>query len=554
MNAKNYIQVIVPLKLDWEPVYSVPEGLEVAEGDRVSVIFSGKEYISVVSRTGITPDSDLREDSIHSILDKVAQLPPVSPRELRFWRTMASYYLCTVGEVYNSVYFRDRIAPKKWTAKDRSAITSEPILSPSQETVYHAALDAFDVGKTVLLQGVSGSGKKEVYLKLAANTIRQGKSVLYLVPDISVSKALEERVASVFPDVMPYHSGLTAAKRRDVILEARTGNPVFVLGTRSALWIPFEKLGLIIVDQEQDSFYKQDSPAPRYHTRETAIMLASIYGAKVILGSTCPSLESVYNSETGLFTRLELNQRFNNSPEPEVMLVDISAEKKKRGMSGSFSLKFLARLKDAVDGGEKALVICRAKAAVEQVREELENIFPGALGKSIMLDTPFAVKTIPYGEYAVIAVLLADGLLGREDFRSDERAMQMFTQLRGKTGLLVIQTKESRHPVFSQAFADTLLAERKAVGYPPFTRMVKLELKDSDENRQKLRARFLGNRLKEILRPFSDPLILGPEKGEIRVFFKRNKNLTAGKQALYKEVTSFEQQYSCHIIIDVDPV
>ena len=122
MNAKNYIKVIVPLKLDWEPVYSVPEGLEVAEGDRVSVIFSGKEYISVVSRTGVTPDPDLREDSIHSILDKVAQLPPVSPRELRFWRTMASYYLCTVGEVYNNVYFRDRIAPKKWTARDRSAI------------------------------------------------------------------------------------------------------------------------------------------------------------------------------------------------------------------------------------------------------------------------------------------------------------------------------------------------------------------------------------------------------------------------------------------------
>lgn len=553
MNEK-YIQVIAPLKLDWEPVYSVPEGLEVAVGDRVSVIFSGKEYICIVSKTGVIPDPALREDSIHPILDKVAQLPPISPLELKFWRTIASYYLCTVGEVYNGVYFRDRIAPKKWTEKDRSTITSEPVLSPSQETVYSAALAAFDAGKTVLLQGIGGSGKKEVYLKLAANTIRQGKSVLYLVPDISVSKALEERVASVFPDVMPYHSCLTVAKRRDVILEARTGNPVFVIGTRSALWIPFDALGLIIVDQEQDSFYKQDSPAPRYHTRETAIMLASLYGAKVILGSSCPSLESIYNSETGLFTRLELKQRFNNSPEPEVMLVDISAEKRKRGMSGSFSLKLLARLKDAVDGGGKALVICRAKAAVVEVREEMESIFPGALDRSIMLDTPYAAKTIPSGEYAVIAVLLADGLLGREDFRSDERAVQLFTQLRGKTGLLIIQTRESSHPVFSIEVANSLLAERQSAGYPPFTRMVKLELKDADENRQKLRARLLGNRVKEVLRPFSDPLILGPEQGEIRIFFKRDRNLTSGKQALYKEVTSFEQQYSCHIVIDVDPV
>ena len=554
MNAKRYIQVIVPLKLDWEPVYSVPEGLELSEGDRVSVIFSGKEYVSIVSRTNVTPDTALREDAIHPILDKVTDLPPISPLEIKFWRTIASYYLCTVGEVYNSVYFRDQKPPRKWASKDRSAIASEPLLSPSQDSVYHGALAAFEAGKTVLLQGVSGSGKKEVYLKLAANTLRQGKQVLYLVPDIAVSKALEARLASVFPDVVPYHSGLTPAKRRDVALEARAGHPMIVLGTRGALWLPFENLGLIIVDQEQEPLYKQDSPAPRYHARETSIMLASLCGAKVILGSSCPSLESVYNTETGLFTRLELNQRFNNSTEPEVMVIDIAAEKRKRGMSGSFSLKLLAVLKDTVEAGKKALVVCRAKATIEEVREEIDGIFPGALDQSIMLVSPAAIKTIPDGEYALIAVLLADGILGREDFRSDERAVQLFTQLRGKTGLLAIQTRESRHPVFSIELANTLLAERKAVAYPPYTRLVTVSLADSDENRLTLRSRLLGNRLREKLRPFSDPQILGPQDGEIRVFFKRDRNLTPGKQALYKEVTAFEQQYSCHIIIDVDPV
>lgn len=554
MSAKKYIQVIVPLKLDWEPVYSLPDGFEVSEGDRVSVIFSGKEYISIVSKTNVTPDPALREESILTILDKVTDLPPISPLEVKFWRSIAGYYLCTVGEVYNCVYFRDQKPPRKWTPKDRSTIADEPELSAAQESVYKGVLAAFDASKTVLLQGVSGSGKTEVYLKLAANTIRQGKSVLYLVPDIAVSKTLEARVASVFPDVLTYHSGLTPAKKRDVVLEARAGHPIVVLGTRSALWIPFDNLGLIIVDQEQEPLYKQDSPAPRYNARETSIMLASLYGANVILGSSSPSLESLYNSEIGLYTRLELNQRFSNSPEPEVVVIDIAAEKRKRGMSGSFSLKLLARLKDAVESGQKALVVCRAKAAMEEVREEIEGIFPGALDQSIMLVSPAAIKTIPDGEYAVIAVLLADGIIGREDFRSDERAIQLFTQLRGKTALLVIQTRESRHPVFSIEVANSLLAERKAVAYPPYTRLVTVSLADSDENRLTLRSRLLGNRLHEKLRPYSNPQILGPQDGEIRIFFKRDRNLSSGKHSLYKEVSAFEQQYSCHIIIDVDPV
>ena len=149
---------------------------------------------------------------------------------------------------------------------------------------------------------------------------------------------------------------------------------------------------------------------------------------------------------------------------------------------------------------------------------------------------------------------MADGLLGREDFRSDERALQLFSLLRGKTCLLVIQTRESSHPVFSLSRAGNLLSERKVAGYPPFTRLVTVSLVDSEESRLTLRSRLLVNRLKEALRPFSDPMILGPEKGETRIFFKRDKNLTPGKAALYKEVTSFEHQYSCHIVIDVDPV
>ncbi len=542
MSAINYIQVIVPLKLDWEPVYSVPDGLEVAEGDRVSVIFSNKEYISVVSKLHVVPWDGICQRDIQPILEKVNYLPRITERELHFWKIIASYYLCTLGEVYKSVYFQDQKPPRKWTPKDRSAIAADPMLSPSLQDVYNGTLDAFSKGSTVLLYGTGIQSRTDIYLKLAINAIKNGKSVLYLVPGIAVSAFVEKHVREVFPDVFLYHSAQTAAKKRDIVLEARQGRPMLVLGTRSSLFIPFSNLGLVIVDEEQDVFYKQDSPAPRYHARECAIMMASVYGANVILGSATPSLEAFHNARTGLFTGIAPSSTaMDNLP---VFLIDTAAERRKRGMVGEVSLKLLAEVRKVADSGGKVLVVSWSE------EPELQGV---------TYTTPHAVKSMPTDEYSLIAVLQADSLLGRQDFRSDERTLQLLRHLNSSCPL-VIQTKEAGHPVF-QALAkatdglyDNMMAERRTFGYPPFTRMVKLELKDTDENRQKLRARFLGNRVKEVLRPFSDPLILGPEQGEIRIFFKRDKNLTAGKQALYKEVTSFEQQYSCHIIIDVDPV
>lgn len=544
MSAKNYIQVIVPLKLDWEPVYSVPEGLELAEGDRVSVIFSCKEYISVVSKLHVTPRDGIREKEILPILEKVDYLPRITEPELRFWKMIASYYLCTLGEVYKSVYFQDRRPPRKWAPKDRSAIALEPPLSPSLQKAFSDCMEAFSKGRTVLFQEAGTKQRTDVYLKLAINAVKNGKSVLYLVPGIAVSALVEKRVREVFPEACIYHSGETAAKKRDIVLEARLGRPMVVLGTRSSLFIPFSNLGLVIVDDEQDVFYKQDSPAPRYHARECAIMMASISGANVILGSATPSLEALHNAGIGLFAHVAPPAKEEDHHHLPVTLIDTAAERRKRGMVGEVSLKLLAEVKKVQDSGGRVLVVSWTE------EPELQGV---------TYATRVAVKGMSTDGFGLIAVLQADTLLGRQDFRSDERALQLLRRLNA-TSPLVIQTKEAGHPVFKalseapDTLYDNMMAERRAFGYPPFTRMVKLEVKEPDENRQKLRARFLGNRVKEVLRPFSDPLILGPEKGEIRVFFKRDKNLTAGKQALYKEITSFEQQYSCHIIIDVDPV
>lgn len=521
-----YIQVIVPLKLDWEPYYYVPEGIEVVPGDRVSVIFSGKEYVAVVSKTNAAPGDSLNAGKIHPILDKVTDLPPFTELEISYWRKLAQYYMCTVGEVYNSVYFRDRKPPRKWVAKEW-----ETPRIPS------------DGGKTLLLESSPGEDRTTYYLEKAAEVIAEGRSTLLLVPEIALTRQLEQRVASVFPEMRLYHSALTSAKRRDVVLEARSGKPMLVVGTRSALFIPFKCLGLIIVEQEHDPTFKQESPAPRYYAREASIMLASLYGARVILGSPTPSLESQYNVETGLFTKVELKENFTSSKSPEITIIDTAAERRKRGMVGDISLKLLALAKETVDGGSRVLAV--------SWKEDVQ--IPGA-----DIVTPSAVKNMQVDAYGLIAVLEADMMLGRQDFRSDERALQLLRRL-GASCPLVIQTKEPGHPVFraleqrDSGIYASMLEERRQFGYPPFTRLVLIQLKDYDTDRQGLRSRILGNRIREAVRPFSDPLVLGPEQGELRVFFKRDRNLAKGKEALYREVSSFQSQYSCHITIDVDP-
>lgn len=175
----------------------------------------------------------------------------------------------------------------------------EVSLSAAQNDAYSAVKSAFQEHLPVLLNGITGSGKTEIYVKLALETMRQGKNVLYMIPEIAVSRQLEERLRRIFGAYLfTFHSKVTAAKREDVASEIRSGNYI-VLGTRSSIFLPHHDLELIIVDEEHDTSYKQDAPAPRYNGRDTALMLARIYGAEIILGTATPSLESLYIAESG---------------------------------------------------------------------------------------------------------------------------------------------------------------------------------------------------------------------------------------------------------------
>ena len=548
MPSKSYIQLILPLKLEWEPYYMLEEGMEVSLGDRVKAEFAHREYIGVVSRTNADPASEgVAEDSIKSILGKEENLPPVSALEIEFWRKISSYYLCTAGEVYKAAYPGLRTAVRN--PRKKSDTTDEtpaaPPLSDSETEAMTSIRSSLGNGKTVLLDGINRTG---VYINLALEFLAKGESVLFLVPEIALSRQLEEKVRKAYPQLRTFHSQETAATKRLVEKEVREGTAKMVLGTRSSLFLPFRNLGLIIVDDEHDSSYKQSSPSPRYNAREAAILLGSVHGAKVVLGSATPSLESLYNSENKLFTRVKLK---NNFTKAQPLVINTSAETRKNGMSGSFSLKLLEKMRGALDGGERILLVSRAKAATSECEEEIRGIFPDAPKDSITVTAPSGVKLLPLEEYALSAVIQADSLLGKDDFRADERALQLLQLLQYQSkGLLVIQTREHRHPVFQTLSNEgdglVFLPERRAFNYPPVTRLVTVEIKDSNEKRFWKFSRILADELKSVP---------AQRIGEFTFILQRDRTLNEKKTAIYKIVDAIERKYhySSHISIDVDP-
>ena len=740
-DAVIYISVILPLKLEWEPCYASME--EVDAGDRVRVMFAGKEYLGVVSETAVKPDVDVSK--IKTIMSVERSLARVTSREIMLWRQVASYYMCSVGEVYKAAYPLQKVSSEEVLArkaarleKRQKAVKEAEIrklkmitarlekkqillsrakrqdikekysseirrlqdeldlistgvhrqripgredtavqipgsgtaLTDAQTEAADAAREAFGKRKTVLLKGVTGSGKTEIYIKLASEALSKGKNVLYLVPEIALGRQLEYRLEDTFKDMlMVFHSGESAARRTEVAARTRDSRYI-VLGTRSAIFLPHNNLGLIIVDEEHDSSYKQESPAPRYNGRDTAIMLAGIHGSNILLGSATPSLESLHNCVTGKFELAELDVRYHESEDADIEIIDTIAERKKRGMEGSFSLTLIGHIRDALSRGEQVMLFrarraystalqctvcgtipkcphCNVSlswhkgngasgedgelsggrmvchycgygtaftgrcpecggllkglgAGTQKIEEETAAIFPEAKiarldsdsaqrqtyskdvirkfsrGEiDILIGTQMVTKGFDFPGLSLVAVLQADTLLSVQDFRADERAAQLLEQFRGrcgrrgKKGLFVIQTSTPEHPIYRILSGQetvperSLLMERKMFGFPPYTRIVNICIRDTME----IRAERMGTKLAGFLESGTPPYELtGPYSPAIdkvsdrfiriiRLTLKKDRHLAATKRLLGEKISDFEQaeKYEGHIVIDVDP-
>lgn len=808
MTGRIFIQVILPLRLEWEPFYyqeielsesagdasglfpvtstgSVTERdkEQVRVGDRVRVNFAGKEYVGVVSMADAGKQAEEMGivDKVKPILGMAEGLEPVTKEEIELWRQIAEYYLCTVGEVYKAAYpaqkvekevvqarqealkvereekNRTKIADKikrleeraekkaELAAKARKSesrerylaekemlegeigllvreLTStvgelcrttgsvtgygdsvtyhqdeEPIggsiietsegtekeisLSAAQEEAYSKIKEIFAKGKPALLHGVTGSGKTEIYLKLAQETLVMGKNVLYLVPEIALSRQLEDRISETFPELLVFHSGETMSRKREVATvlrhagEPAEGKGYVVLGTRSAIFLPHKNLGLVIVDEEHDTSYKQDSPAPRYNGRETAIMMAKIFGANVILGSATPSLESLYNCSVGRYGLVTLNKRFYDAADSDIEIIDTIAERRKNGMIGNFSRKLIEHIGKCL-GEQRQVLILRERRAyspivqcqecgdipkcrccnvslslhrradgserlvchycgrvyeytgkchkcggelkplgsgTQKIEEEASKLFPNARiarldsdtaqsrkyetdtirkfsnGEiDILIGTRMVAKGFDFSGLSLVAVLQADSILGQEDYRADERGLQLLEQFRGRCGrrgekgLFVIQTSQPEHPVYQSIDGKLdengtmarFLGERKLFGYPPYSRVIGVVIKDYNQARVDLLSRDLGEYLRGALAVKvsiapgvqNGPNVIGPYSPaidkisnqnirQIRVLLPKDRSLARNKETLAAAVERFEKEkkYSGHIALDVDP-
>lgn len=808
MTGRIFIQVILPLRLEWEPFYyqeielsesagdasglfpvtstgSVTERdkEQVRIGDRVRVNFAGKEYVGVVSMADAGKQAEEMGivDKVKPILGMAEGLEPVTKEEIELWRQIAEYYLCTVGEVYKAAYpaqkvekevvqarqealkvereekNRTKIADKikrleeraekkaELAAKARKSesrerylaekemlegeigllvreLTStvgelcrttgsvtgygdsvtyhqdeEPIggsiietsegtekeisLSAAQEEAYSKIKEIFAKGKPALLHGVTGSGKTEIYLKLAQETLAMGKNVLYLVPEIALSRQLEDRISETFPELLVFHSGETMSRKREVATvlrhagEPAEGKGYVVLGTRSAIFLPHKNLGMVIVDEEHDTSYKQDSPAPRYNGRETAIMMAKIFGANVILGSATPSLESLYNCSVGRYGLVTLNKRFYDAADSDIEIIDTIAERRKNGMIGNFSRKLIEHIGKCLGEHRQVLILRERRAyspfvqcqecgdipkcrccnvslslhrradgserlvchycgrvyeytgkchkcggelkplgsGTQKIEEEASKLFPNARiarldsdtaqsrkyetdtirkfsnGEiDILIGTRMVAKGFDFSGLSLVAVLQADSILGQEDYRADERGLQLLEQFRGRCGrrgekgLFVIQTSQPEHPVYQSIDGKLdengtmarFLGERKLFGYPPYSRVIGVVIKDYNQARVDLLSRDLGEYLRGALAVKvsfapgvqNGPNVIGPYSPaidkisnqnirQIRVLLPKDRSLARNKETLAAAVERFEKEkkYSGHIALDVDP-
>ena len=666
-DGKIYVDVLLPLKLKGFLSYCVKAcdvpGVEV--GTWVKVNVRGRVSTGIVAAIHNKIPENLDESRIKPVT-QVLDCPRVGPEEIKFWEAVAQYYLCTPGEVFKAVHngasiqYRFRPVRKAKKTPESGAVSGSGTgntLSEVQQEALSRIEKAFSEKKTVLLEGVTGSGKTEIYIHLALARLNEGKSVLILVPEIAISRQIEERLRSVFGEALKVFHSKQTTPARCAIYDYVRENACVVLGTRSAVLLPFRNPGLVIVDEEHDRSYKQDDPAPRYNGRDAAALLARMRGADLLLGSATPSLESLHNVQTGKYERVILPVKFHQGATPEIGIIDTNAAWRHHEMRGSFSVELINEMRKVLDGGDQIMIFrsrraysplvqcseCGAipkcpkcnvpltyhrynssltchycgystlfttrchqcgtpslvdrGAGTEKIEEEIAELFPDfpvarfdadttqskkqeekmirdfASGRiRILVGTQMITKGFDFEKLSLVVLLSADSLLSVQDFRGDERTMQLIIQLlgragrRGNRGQLLVQTSQKEHPIFNirpDAFSRALLEERRTFGYPPYVRLIVLTVKDKSEGRLWNVCRVLG----ESLTAAGIPGVRGPVEpametvgGEhirqFRISLPRNSRLNESKSRIYTTVEAVSEQFKFapDIIIDVDPM
>lgn len=365
-----FADIILPIPFD-SFTYLVPSDMEtrVMRGCRVVVPFGkNKIYTGIVRSVHNQAPQGVEAKAIISTLD---EHPVVNEQQFTFWQWIASYYMCPLGDVMKAglpgamkptdekaLKAAEKPRAQKATKQQEFETIAPQPLSPAQQTAMDEVVESFQTKNVTLLHGVTSSGKTEIYIHLIDQCLRQGKQVLYLLPEIALTTQITERLRRFFGERMGvYHSKFTDAQRLAIYKRQASDNPYpLILGVRSSIFLPFQQLGLIIVDEEHEQSYKQQEPAPRYHARNAAIMLAQQFGAKTLLGTATPSFEIYHWARKGRYGYVHLTQRFRDMQLPIVEVVDAKEAKRKRQMKGAFSPRLIEAMRTALDRHEQVIL------------------------------------------------------------------------------------------------------------------------------------------------------------------------------------------------------
>ena len=537
-----------------------------------------------------------------------------------------------------------------------------PPLNENQVTALQEIKTNFETNNKVLLFGVTGSGKTRIYIDLIKETMAQGKQVLYLLPEIALTTQIVDRLMTIFAgDIGVYHSKMSNNQRVELWNASLSGKQL-IMGARSSIFLPFKDLGLIIVDEEHDSSFKQSDPAPRYNARDTSIFLSHMYDAKVLMGTATPSLETFVNTKLGKYGLVKLLERHGESELPVIDIVDLRKQYKQGLMTSMFSKEMKDAINLALERKEQVLIFqnrrgysptlqcltcdfhaecpnCDVSLTVhkhfkelrchycgyrnklphscpqcgfdqldklgfgtEKIENEIKKIFPQSkvarmdfdTAKTrnayesiltsfknhevdILVGTQMVTKGLDFDNISIVGILAADKILYFPDFKSNERAYQLFTQVAGragrrkKKGRVIIQTYNPDHPVIIETqnydhvkFYAREIQERKQFFYPPFFRLIQITIKNKDAKVTTEVAHLYTKKLKAIL----GNRVVGPSVpgiARLRGLYiqtvlvkmeKKSASIKSIKKVLrevYSELRQGSMPKNTRFIFDVDP-
>ncbi len=670
------VDIILPLAIRDCYTYSVPDGLSVPEpGTRVIVPLMKKEVRGIVLREHTEPVDAAFAAKIKPILSVSETAPKVPKEQLALWQWMSGYYMCSLGEVMAAALpngLDQRLLNPPQRRRTRIAPYTGPIepmhaLSEAQQKSADEIDGFWHSGKEiVLLHGVTSSGKTDIYIHLIQKELEAGHNVLYLVPEIALTTQLTSRLQRIFGDRLTvYHSRFTDAERearyRDVQRDKVQGTKGrVVIGARSAIFLPVPDISLVIVDEEHEPSYKQAEPNPRYHARAAAIVLAKIHGAKVLLGTATPSMESYYLAQKGVYGLVSLTERFGGMELPEIRLINLSRQYERKEMYGHFSDPLVARIRECLKEKKQVIlfqnrrgyapqlqctscgqpprcvqcdvamtlhkregelrchycgyhtpipVVCPSCGGelraigfgTERIEDEIQTLFPEARVLRMDLDTTrnrnayqdiinafashecdilvgtqMVTKGLHFDDVRLVAVLNADPLFNQPDFRAYERAFQMLEQVAGRAGRkgakgeVWIQSFDPENAVLQmvkghdyQALYHHEIAERQLFNYPPFYRVIRLQMKDHNGVRvhkvatdlQGYLARVFGPRVSGVIIP-SVERVQAYTLRELTLRIEQSANMAEAKRRVQEAIDyvfSIPSNKNVKLIIDVDP-